>query len=782
MILRKKHDKFKRAREGQKVVPIKAHLTENICLSNADSLISVVRLDGLAYEDKSLDQLETYKRLLNTTYQNIHSPRLGLWNCMLRRETTAEVNTALNCDFSTTFAKKYSDKLDGRVRENRYYLALVYKPPKVGVLGAAFNKRKDRSAFQGSIEDGIEFLENKTREVLQALESYAPYWLGVDANKRSEVGRFYSDLLYFQPHEIPVRTENMANSVFNRRLLFGHEVVEIRHHTESTFAAVLGIKEYAEETTPDMFVQLNSLPFEFNFVQSFLCIEKNKAKRMMEQQRNVLVSSGDVAQSQISSINDALDDLISGRFSLGEHNASLIVHAKTTKALKEHVNQAQVAFQEPGISVVREDIANEAHYLAQLPANTLYRPRVSPITSLNFSSMAPMYGTPRGKKEGNHWGKAILPFLTVTGQPYYHSNHMDDTGSCGIYGMTGAGKTVLMNSIEAMLRRDNIRHVNFDKDEGSKVLIHALGGHYYSLYTGKPTGINLFHALEPTPRNTYYIVDLIMLLVGSLTAQQRDMVEKAVHSVYALKPQNRRLSSLLNFLDPTIDDGVAARLKEWTGDNRNGWVFDCAENTLVLGDVTGFDFTELLNNDQVRTPVVSYLMHRIMELIDGTPICIWMDEFWKLLKHDYFREVFLEDQYKTIRKNEGCMILATQSPADAINSDIARTIIEQTPTTIFLPNERATKEDYTEGFQMTPAEWDIFSGLTKSSRQFLVKQGDSSVLAQLPLEGMNDELNILSGRKANNVIFESLRQEDGTLPKNWIEQYQQAVGKLECIV
>jgi type IV secretion system protein VirB4 len=777
MNLRKADKTLKRARQGQDIVPIKAHLTTTICLTNKDALVSVIRLDGISYDDKSMAQLENYTTALNNTLLNLHHPRIGVWSCMLRRNVDIDVNKDLNNAFSRDFARRYQGNVGDNIRDNNFYLAVVYEPSGIGKQSSLF-KKKDTKLFRAAIEEGIDFLDARVEGLMSGLAAYKPVLLGIDGPRCSEIGRFYTDLLYFKPHAVPVQTQNLANAVFNRRLLFGHEIIEIRHHTDSTYAGVLAIKEYCENTSPDMFVELSSLPFEFNFVQSFCCVDKSKAKNLLETQRNILVSSGDLAQSQIAAIEEGLDDLISGRFSIGEHNASLIIHAEDGQQLKQYIKDAETAFQSPGIVSIREDLANEAHYLCQLPGNHMYRPRVSPITSRNFASMAPMHGTPRGKKDGNWWGKAVIPFITDCGQAYYHSNHIADTGSLGIYGMTGAGKTVLMNSLQVMLCRDNIRHVNFDKDEGSKVMIHAIGGNYYTFNIGEPTGINVFQALEPTPANIYFIVDLIELLVEGLSTNERQMVEKAVRAVYDLTdPRLRRLSALMSFLDPTVENGVSERLKEWTGHHRNGWVFDNDIDTLKMGDITGFDFTELLDHEHVRTPVVSYLLHRLMELIDGTPICIWMDEFWKLLKHEYFRESFLENQYKTIRKNEGCLILATQSPADAIRSPIARTIIEQTPTTIFVPNERASKEDYTEGFQLTEAEWSIFSPLTKDSRRFLVKQGDTSLIARLPLHGMDDELAVLSGRKGNNEVFEALRLPDGSLPDDWIAQYQRAAVK-----
>jgi type IV secretion system protein VirB4 len=56
----------------------------------------------------------------------------------------------------------------------------------------------------------------------------------------------------------------------------------------------------------------------------------------------------------------------------------------------------------------------------------------------------------------------------------------------------------------------------------------------------------------------------------------------------------------------------------------------------------------------------------------------------------------------TWRKLDGVMCLCTQSPHKVIESPISRSVIEQTPTKIYLPNSEATREDYVDGFNLRP--------------------------------------------------------------------------------
>ncbi len=118
------------------------------------------------------------------------------------------------------------------------------------------------------------------------------------------------------------------------------------------------------------------------------------------------------------------------------------------------------------------------------------------------------------------------------------------------------------------------------------------------------------------------------------------------------------------------------------------------------------------------------------------------------------------NKLKTIRKQNGLMVFATQSPADALRSRIAHTIIEQCPTQIFMANGRASESDYVNGMKLTAREFELVAReLTPESRRFLIKQGHASVVAELDLSGFDDELAILSGRTANVRLAEQIREE-----------------------
>jgi type IV secretion system protein VirB4 len=228
---------------------------------------------------------------------------------------------------------------------------------------------------------------------------------------------------------------------------------------------------------------------------------------------------------------------------------------------------------------------------------------------------------------------------------------------------------------------------------------------------------------------------------------------------------------------PNIDaNSVAERLRKWCSSGPLGWALDCDEDLLEFssGRAYGFDYTEILD-DQVTCPaVMMYLMFRVENLIDGRRFAFFMDEYWKALSVSYFED-FAKNKQKTIRKQNGFGVYMTQSPSDTLRSPIARALIEQTATFIFLPNPTADYHDYVEGFKLTEPEFELLKSLREGSRMFIIKQGDSVSVGTLDLRGFDDELKILSGTTANVAKLDALRERVGDDPENWLKPFLQQV-------
>ena len=436
----------------------------------------------------------------------------------------------------------------------------------------------------------------------------------------------------------------------------------------------------------------------------------------------------------------------------------------------------------------------EASFWAQLPGNFWMRPRKAPITSRNFAAMAPFHNYPIGRRHDNHWGDALALLCTSARSPYYFSLHASDPDADGgsrkdaghtfICGPTGSGKTVFIGFLVSVLQLRGVTQVIFDKDRGLEILVRALGGQYFELKHGVPTGFNPLQ-LPADASHLEFQKSWLRMLVRSgsarpLSAREDDDLDHALRGTLALEPGARCLSRLLEFLDPTDPEGMHARLARWCRVARGdyAWAFDNPDNSVAAQlkgpTLIGFDVTGFLEHELIRAPITFYMFHLVRQLLDGRRLVCWMDEFWRLLADPAF-ESFAKDGPKTWRKLNGVMCLATQSVSDVLDSAISRTIIEQTPTKVFFPNVDASAEEYTRGFGLSEREFKLVKEqLEPGSRSFLVKQGHHSVVCKLDLKGCDAELAVISGRARHLECMHRLLREYGSDPAHWVAPFLSA--------
>ncbi|MBB4193015.1 type IV secretion system protein VirB4 [Rhizobium aethiopicum] len=766
-------------------IPYVRHVDETTIALDSRALMTMIALQGVSFETADTRDLNGLHRSLNTLYRNIADERLALWTHVVRRRANAYPEGRFANPFSDGLNTKYRERM---VREdlfcNDLYLTLVWHSSRDPVEKAASLLSRLRKVRRSGIEldeQALKHLADRVADVLAGLQRFEPRILTLheqDGILFSEPSEVLHQLVGGRREPVPLTEGKISSAIYSDRVIFGRETVEIRHEAESRYAGMFGFKEYPATTRSGMLDGILTAPFELILTQSFAFASKADARAIMGRKQNQMVSAGDKAASQIEELSEAMDELESNRFVLGEHHLALSVFAPSVKELTDHIAKARAYLTSGGAVVAREDLGLEAAWWAQLPGNFRFRARSGAITSRNFAAFAPYHSYPAGQKDGNEWGPAVAMLKTVSGSPFYFNFHHSDLGNTFVCGPSGAGKTVLLNFMLSQLEKHDPHMVFFDKDRGADLFVRAAGGTYLPLKNGITTGCAPLKALDLTPEYKLFLTGWIAKLVGSASGELsitelRD-VASAVDGVADLPVERRSIGALRTFLNNTDPEGIASRLRRWERGGPLGWVFDSGTDDIGIGaKFIGYDMTDFLDNEEIRTPLMAYLFYRIEQLIDGRRIIIVIDEFWKALQDEGFRDL-AQNKLKTIRKQNGLMLFATQSPRDAIVSPIAHTIIEQCPTQIFLPNPRGDRSDYVAGFKLTEREFELVSReLSVESRRFIVKQGHNSVVAELNLNGFDDELAILSGRTANVELADAIRAEVGDGLEDWLPVFQE---------
>jgi type IV secretion system protein VirB4 len=799
-------------------IPYSAHVAPAVIRTSFGDYVQVFRLGGASFESRDDAELNNWHERLNVLWRNIAGPSVALWSHVVRRRASISMTDDAPSrfdGFADALHRKYHRRLsEETLMVNELYLAVVFRPvPGIAPgLASKLLSRTQRQAAQGMLVDSLDACEKLAQTLLASLARYEPEPLGTYKFGRqycSSLLEYLGLLINGEWQRAPLPAGPLAGALVTSRLLFGTETIEYRAPTLTRVGAMLGIKEYPTPSVVGMYNRLLSAPFAFVATQSFSFLTKSAGQSLLQRQANRMANAGDFAVSQAAELNDALDALTSNEFVMGDHHFSLQVladvavsdprsaDANRLKGLNDSIALARSYLADTGMLVAREDLALEAAFWAQLPGNFPVRPRKAPITSRNFASMVPFHNFPVGRASGNHWGDALSLFISSARSPYYFSLHASDpsepdggsrkdTGHTLICGPTGSGKTVFIGFLVSMLARQGVTQVIFDKDRGLEILARALDGEYLPLRNGVATGFNPLQ-LPVTPANVEFLKNWLRELSlgcdpkrsGRAVREAADL-EQALRGTLALEPEARRLSRLVEFLDPTDPEGLHARLARWCESCRGdyAWVFDNARDTVVgrLGgrSVIGFDVTEFLDHPLTRAPITLYLFHLVRQLLDGRRLVCWMDEFWRLLADPAF-ENFAKDGPKTWRKLNAVMSLATQSPSDVLESPISRTLVEQTPTKVFFPNADANLTDYTQGFGLTEREFKLIKEqLEPGSRMFLVKQAHHSVVCQLDLKGFDAELAVISGRNQEVQRMQQIMAEVGTDAKLWLPRFLSA--------
>ena len=794
-------------------IPLSSHVSADVVKTTGGDYLISWHLEGLPFVGREEWELEHRHNTFNRLLQVLRAPdftNVAFWVHDIRRRRRLHGGDRFAQGFNQQVSDRYFSMLSSRrIMQNELYLTLIYRPV---VAGKRFVERSsDIARLRAEQEQAVEKLLELAGNVEAVVHDYGPRRLGMyEAGNGvvfSTTLELFGWLLNRIDEPVPVLSAPIRDYLPVSRHLFsartGDFVVQAPDGANH-FGAILNIKEYAEGTWPGILNGLKYLDFEYVITHSFSPMGRQDALRALDRTKGMMISSGDKAVSQIIELDQAMDQLSSGNFVLGEYHFIIGVHADSQQQLARNVAATRAELANAGFVSAKEDLAVASSFYSQLPGNWRFRTRLATVSSLNFLGLSPLHNFAGGKRRGNPWGDCVTTLQAGNGQPYhfnFHATHASENsvgekaiGNTMVIGKSGTGKTALINFLLSQVQKYDPPPTIFffDKDRGAEVFVRACGGNYLALESGRPTGFNPFQC-ERTQGNVQFLAGLVKLLAGKCTysAREEQDIFRAVDNILDTPPHLRNMSNFRKSLPDLGDDGLYARMRRWTAGNSLGWVFDNPVDHIDLqrANIIGFDYTDIIDSPEVRVPVVTYLLHRLESLIDGRRLIYVMDEFWKILDGEGGLKEFARNKQKTIRKQNGLGIFATQSPEDALNSDISAALIEQTATLILLPNPNASPADYMDGLKLTQAEFKVVSELDERSRCFLVKQGHASSVCQLDLRGMDDILSVLSASTDNIAVMHRVLQQAAVQeglpvaelpPEQWLPEFhRQRQGPVE---
>lgn len=786
-------------------ITLSSHVSPSVIKSTTGDYLVTWYLEGLPFVGREEWELEHKHNTFNRLLQTLRAPdyvNVAFWVHDVRRRRKINLKSNYQEQFNQQLSDAYYASLtDQKVMQNELYFTIIYRPVVEGKR--LVEKSSNLERLQAEQNQALDKINELATNVEAVLHDYAPYRLsmyeGVNSMVFSEVLEFFGYLINRSDEPMPVLKAPIYNYLATSKHIFsprGGDFIVRTPEGKNHYGAILNIKEYADATWPGILNGLKYLDFEYVITHSFTPHAKSEGLKALERTKGMMISSGDKAVSQIAELDVAMDQLTSGNFVLGEYHFTLALYGNTQEEVQKQIAMTRAELSNSGFVSAKEDMAISGSFYAQLPCNWRWRTRLANVSSLNFLGLSPLHNFATGKRSNNPWGECVTVLQTTNRQPYYfnfHATHPSENslgekaiGNTMVIGKSGTGKTALINFLLSQVQKFQPKPTIFffDKDRGAEIFVRACGGNYMALDNGQPTGFNPLQC-EANEANIQFLSDLIKLLVAKdkYTASEEDDILRAVRSMLDTPMKLRTMTNLQKSLPNLGEDSVFARLRKWTQSGSLGWVFDNPKDAIDFSgaNIIGFDYTEVIDNPEVRTPVINYLIHRLEELIDGRPLIYVMDEFWKILDGEGGLKEFAKNKQKTIRKQNGLGIFATQSPEDALKSDIAAALIEQTATMVLLPNPNADRKDYIDGLKLTESEFKVVSALDERSRCFLVKQGHASAVCKLDLNGMDDELAVISASTDNISILHQVLEDVAAhaenphvvaqTPDQWLQQF-----------
>lgn len=793
------------------LIPFSSVVAPGVVFGKGEELIATFSLEGIPFDTLGDEILQLCCEQLNNFYCTIGRNSRILQVHRIRRPVKEHLHSPDRPEVAREFCEAYNRSCGNKqLFTTSLYLTVIER--ELSESGS-----KNAVEYRKVLEERINRFENLLSSFGSTLSIYRPRRLKefeIGGETYSEQLSFYNFLITGFWQRIRLTDGLLDESLGNVRVFVGGDTLQFQGTEGNVYAQSIELLDYSSTTYSKILDQLffpervndGTEPYSYVETQTFGFLNKSDSLSRIKKRQNQLITVGDAAVGQVGALSSALEAVQGGTLAFGEYSYSLLIFG-TKATVAQNARNAMSILNSCGFKPVLGTFCLSAAWAHQIPGNIRYRPRYVWLSSMNFAHLAPFHNFPYGKKQGNPWGEALSLLKTPSNQPYFFNFHVTpywvdsfekrESGHTLILGQTGSGKTVLLTTLLFLAQkyRDDTHPLTcifFDISRGAEVAIRSLGGGYLAIENGKPSRFNPFW-LDNTEENLAFLKRLVKRCVEldstPISTRQKNDLNDAIDTIMGFPKEKRRLRFLPQLLiqgatEEKQENSLTNRLARWIKDGEYAWVFDNEEDTLDFNEYPNFgiDGTQYLKNADIAPVISDYLLHKIDAVLDGRRVLIIMDEFWRYLA-DPDTSKFALEKLLTMRKQNGVMVFATQSPEHLTNDANGSQYIQNCITHIFLPNGKAKKEQYIGQFELTEHEFEMVKTFDQHSRMFIVRQEGRSVVCKLDLSEFKKTLNLLSASPEKTAFMENLIALVGEEPAKWLPYFlgEKDLKELEAI-
>ena len=514
------------------------------------------------------------------------------------------------------------------------------------------------------------------------------------------------------------------------------------------YLRTISVRAYPTASSPGLLDRLNELGVGYRWTCRFMPLDKEDArkvvttvrKRWFAKRKGVMALIKEAVTKEPSVLEDpdaaaktadadaALAILGGDYASMGYFTPTVTLMDADPDRLADRAREVESAINRVGFVCKVEDVNAVEAWLGSLPGQAYADLRRPLVSSLNLCDMMPMSAIWPGPSRNAHLTSEcakrghpgaqppLLVARTAGTTPFRLDLHQGDVGHTMVVGPTGAGKSVLLNTLALQwLRYPEAQVFFFDKGASSRASALLTGGQFFVL-GGDQTDLAFqpLADLEGPDDRTWaqeWIQDLVAAEGVELTPPVKEEIWSGVRNL-AAGPREQRT---LTLLAATIQDqAVKSALQPYTLSGPHGHLLDAQDNSRVAARWQTFEMSELMAAKAALQPVLTYIFRTLEQRFDGRPTLLVLDEAWLFLDQGAFAAK-IREWLKTLRKFNVAVVFATQSLADIARSAIAPALIESCPTRIFLPNPDAATPQIAalyEGFGLNAQQLRIITSAT----------------------------------------------------------------------
>jgi type IV secretion system protein VirB4 len=770
-------------------VPYACHWDAESIVTKNGEVLQTIRVADDSPRGVEAEETDLRSTIRAAILAAIDTPDYAVWVHTVRRKTSFQAAGEFKRDFAGYLDRFWKDRNDWEHKFiNEVFITVVREGQGASLLDPMGFVRQIIPRFdvrnrEGYLDDSCAKLSRVTDKMIKMLSPFGAKKLGFHNEGDtwySEPCSFLSKLVTLQDDKLPVAQISIADYLTDYDLTFGYNAMEVRLRSDGRrrFGAYLTIKEFRELPADSLDVLLK-MPIEFVINQCFTFTGAKNALKIYEYQKKLFATSNSSTLAARSGLQAIIESNTGKEVDYCEYQLGIFLLAESVKSLESSVVHAVTTLASLGLVPMREDMGLEECYWAMQPANFQCIKRLKPLNTSAMGGFANLNFMPFGQAKGNHWGAAVSTLQTITRTPYFFNFHIGDNGHTVLLGPTESGKKVLMNFLIAQSRKYDGKLFYFDRGRSAEIFIRSIDGAYYNAYPGvdsRPYMQIAFNPLqlEDSQANRDFLERWLLLMAGSAADATLAESCKPVIATVMQKPKTERQLTLCAEMLVQSNPLWEAALAAWLPGGKHAAVFGSASDTLVFdGKVYGFEMGNLVPHADALPAVFAYLMHRIMQCLDGKPSMIVMDEAWDLLATPVIAPR-LKGWLQALKERNAMAFLASEQIDEIKHNPLNAELFPQIATKLFLPDDSADAS-YADAFGLSLKDIAYLPVMNNEDRHFLVVREKESVVLEIDLSGMVDIVSVLAASPLHLQMLEQAVVARGISPSQWMPKFLETI-------